>query len=121
MTFETISRLAFALTLVLGLTLIFVPSLYLMLFQIPVEPAALTIGRRAGVLFLGLATLTFMTKDSETSEVRLVVSATAVVVMGAFILLGLIEFVRGTVGLGIWLAIAVELFFGYYYLLFLRD
>lgn len=121
MTFETVTRIAFGITLALSATLIFVPGVILWLFQLAGEASTYVMARRAGGLFLGISALAFVTMDSEHAETRRAVSLCFLVMMAFLALLGLFEFIRGAVGGGIFLAIVVEMFFAYYYLLFWRD
>lgn len=121
MTYEFVTRLAFVATLALCLTLLFVPGLIFWLFHITDDPSALVLARRAAMLFLGLSAISFMAMDAAEAETRKAISVGFLVTMTGLAVLGLVELVRGTVGIGIWLAIFVEIFFAYHFLMFWRD
>jgi len=92
----------------LCLTLLLWPALVFWLFQIETSPSTVFMTRRAAMLFLGLATLMFVVKDTADVIAQRAVSAAAIAGMGGLAILGLFEFMRGDAGIGIWIAILVE-------------
>lgn len=121
MTFETVSKLAFALCLSLGLVMFFVPGLAFWLFGIDGGSSAVFIGKRVSMFFWGMAVLAFMAAETESDETRRVVSAAFATLMGGLAILGLIELARGAAGAGILVAVLIEGFFAFYFTRFLRD
>lgn len=67
------------------------------------------IARRNGVLFLGFAVLASAHREEPEPGVRRRFLLVIGVTMAAMAVLGLVEILRGTIGPGIWLAIAVEM------------
>ncbi|SFR48178.1 hypothetical protein [Litoreibacter janthinus] len=121
MTFDVVNKLAFAITAALCLVLLFFPAPIYWLFSIDASASADFIARRAAMLFAGFSVLALVTSDTESDEVRQVVSLAFAVSMAGLMILGLFELFRGVAGLGIMLAVAVEAFFAFYYIRFWRD
>lgn len=97
-----------AIAAALGLTLLFIPGLIFWLFELQGNALGDFVAKRTAMLFFGLALLCFMARASLQAETRRLVAATVALVMTGLALTGIYEFTRGYVGLGIWLAIAVE-------------
>lgn len=95
----------------LSATLLVWPALVHWLFQISSDPATDLMSRRAGVLFAGLAVLIWNARLERDSPLRRNVCLALIIAMGGMALLGSIEFLRGAMGIGVLIAIAVELFF----------
>ena len=74
--------------------------------------------RRASILFLGLAAITFLARDEPDSAARRAIATSIFITMTGLAFLGLIELMRGTAGLGILLAILAEAVFASLYLPF---
>ena len=106
MAFDSVIRLPMVLFVALAVVLLAVPGVIHWLFAMEGGPSANVLARRAGCLFLGLATICALAP--RWTRVERVVSAGIVVAMAALAVLGLIEYLRGAVGVGIWLAISVE-------------
>lgn len=98
---------AFACSL-LFLTLALVPSVVSWLFQLDGATVGDVLALRAAMLFLGLAAIAWFGRDAPDSSLRQAVAIGFAVVWAGLALAGLYEFVRGTVGPGIWLAIVAE-------------
>ena len=103
---------------VLCLTLIFLPQIVYWLFEIQGNDLGDFLAKRAGVLFLGLTVLCYCSRKSHTVEVQGLVLLAVGSAMGAMAFLGIFEFIRGTVGAGIFVAVVIEaaiafLFFAY--------
>lgn len=92
----------------LALTLLFIPGLIYWLFELQGNALGDFVAKRAAMLFFGFALMCFMARGSQAAETRRLVAATLALAMTGLALTGIYEFSRGYVGLGIWLAIAVE-------------
>ena len=121
MSYEVLNKLAFVITAALCLVLLFIPGLIYWLFGIEGGASADLIARRTAMLFAGLSILALITSETESDEVRQVVSLSFAVAMAGLAVLGLVELLRGAAGIGILLAVAVEVFFTFYYVRFWRD
>ncbi len=121
MTFELLSRFTFAIFAALALTLLVAPGVIHWLFAIDSGAAADIMSRRAAMLFAGLAVLTFLGGGSTSLEVQHLVSAVIVVAMAGLLVLGFVEWLRGAVGPGIWLALIVEGFFVWFYFRYWQE
>lgn len=105
--FESAVRLPAILFGALAVTLMLVPGLIYWLFGMDGGTAANIMSRRAACLFVGLGLICWMA--ATWSQMDRVISAGVAASMGALAVLGLVEYLRGAVGAGIWLAIVVEL------------
>lgn len=121
MTFELLNRICFAILAALALTLLVAPGIIHWLFAIDSGAGADTMSRRAALLFAGLAVMVFLAGDTTSLEVQHIVSAAVLVTMSGLAVLGLVEWLRGAVGFGIWLAIIVELFFAWFYFRYWQE
>ena len=121
MTFELLNRLTFAILAALCLTLLVAPGVIHWLFAIDSGAATDIMSRRAAMLFAGLATLVFLGGSTTNLEVQHLVSAVIVVAMAGLFALGLVEWLRGAVGFGIWLALVVEAFFVWSYFRYWQE
>ncbi len=119
--FHIVNRYASAILAALSLTLLIAPAIVHWLFQIDSGAATDIMSRRAAMLFAGLATITFLARDTDSTEVQRVVSAGITVTMAGLAVLGFVEWIRGAVGVGIFLAIAVELVFTALYFRLWQD
>lgn len=109
--FKIISSLAAGVTFLLFVTLLLVPSLIFWVFQIPMQDSGIFFARRAAMLFLGTSLLMFLCRNAVDSELRRAIAALVCVSMTGLALVGCYEFFRGFAGVGIWLAIIVEIAF----------
>lgn len=105
----------------LFVTLMFDPALIFWLFGIEGHGTAEFMGRRAAILFLGLATTAFLTRGEPPSALRRAVATSMFVVMAGLACLGLVEMVHGTAGTGILVAVVGEIAFASVYLRFCRN
>jgi uncharacterized membrane protein len=121
MSYDVLNKLAFAITAALCGVLLFVPGLIYWLFGIEGGASADFIARRAAMMFAGLSVLALVTADTESEELRQAVSLSFAVMMSGLAILGLAELFRGAAGIGILLAVIVEVFFAFYYVRFWRD
>jgi hypothetical protein len=104
----------------LSVTLLLVPGLIHWLFQIDSSTGTDVMSGRAAMLFAGLAVITLQTRNAPAGPQRQSISLGIAVTMGGLACVGLYDFLRGAVGLGIWLAILAELFFVTAYMRFWR-
>lgn len=121
MTFEFTNRIAVLIMSGLALTLLFAPGILHWLFAIDSGAAVDVMSRRAALLFAGLIVLVCMSQSTTSMEVQHLVSAVMVVVMGGLLVLGLVDWLRGAVGIGIWLALLVEGAFAVLYFRFWQE
>lgn len=119
--FSALAGLIAATFAALSLTLLVWPAVIHWLFQITSDPATDVMSRRAAVLFAGLATLMWQARGADDCPLRRSICLCIGGAMAGLALLGLIEFLRGGVGGGIWLAIAVELLFTMHLIRFWRG
>lgn len=109
MDFRTVSTATACIFTALALTLIFVPGLIYWLFSIAPDTTADVIAKRAAMLFLGLSTLAFLSRSAKQHETRKIAAISISVALLGLALLGLLEFFRGTVGPGIFIAVLTEI------------
>lgn len=119
MTFRSINQAASLVCAILTVVLIFLPELIYLLFSLTGDAVGNFLAKRAGMLFLGLATLLYFSRNTEASSARSAISLGLAVAMGGLALLGAYEYFRGYAGVGIWLAIITETSFaiGYAFVL----
>lgn len=106
--FFTAARLCAATFAALTLCLMFMPGMIYALFELQASDAADVLAKRASVLFAGLAYLTFTCAGHSANPSRRCVAVSIGLVLISLAGLGAVEWARGAVGLGIWVAIAVE-------------
>jgi len=106
--FRTLMTVSAILAGTLTVTLSLVPALVFTLFSVTTDPSGDFVARRAAALFLGIAVLSFMSRDLAASAGREAVAAGISVMMLALALLGTLEWLRGYAGAGIFLAVAGE-------------
>ncbi len=122
MTYKTVSVAASALYIALFACLLIAPDLIYWLFGIESHTTADLLAKRAAMLFLGLAVLSFLGRNAPYSSLRQAVSAAMATTMAGLMLTGMYEFFLGTAGIGIWSAIGGEaLFLSLYLHVLLRD
>lgn len=103
--------IAAVITGALCLTLLVIPGLVFWLFNMAYEAEAAIMSRRAAMLFAGFSFLAWRVRDLAVSAATQAVFHAFAVAMAGLALVGTVEFIRGGVGIGIVLAIGVELFF----------
>ncbi len=110
--FKNVSLATVALTSVLFGLLLLVPDFIFFIFGIEGGEAARLLSRRAAMLFLGLAILSYFGRNAEHSIMRQAVCLGMAASMFGLALTGTYEFVRGYAGGGILLAVVAEIGFG---------
>jgi hypothetical protein len=109
--FPGIARLGAFIALLLFITFAFIPVLPFTMIGVDMVPEALLMARRMSALFLGISLILWLSRDAEDSPLRRSLSAALSASMAALALFGLWDFLRGSVGFGIWIAVTVETFF----------
>ncbi len=108
MTYKFLSTVFCALSISLGMGLVFRADLITLLFGIDDHPSADLLARRAGMLFWGWALVTFLSRDAAPSDTRQHVTLGMAAVMGGLAIVGTYELVTGSAGPGIGVAIGGE-------------
>jgi hypothetical protein len=121
MTFKQLSLVSTAVMFTLCLTLLFTPMIIFKLFDVEETASAVFFTHRAAVLFLGLSILVYSLKDVNNMKVRQSVCLSMAVMMLSLAGLGTLEFMMGSSGVGIVLAIVGELILGVLYAYKYRD
>jgi hypothetical protein len=114
--FRKLSTITAVIAVTLFLLLLFAPEIIFTLFQVQGNESAFFISRRAAMLFLGFAVITWLGRNSSNSETRQAICIGMSISMLALAVLGVIEFLRNFVGIGIFLAVFTELVLGIAYL-----
>jgi hypothetical protein len=109
--FPRIARLAALIAFLLFATFAFIPVIPFTMLGVDMVSEGLLMARRMSALFLGISLILWLARDAENSPLRRSVSASLSVSMAALALFGLWDFVHGSVGPGIWIAVTVETFF----------
>ena len=122
MNYKAVSLAASFLYISLFTCILFMPNFIYWLFGIERNDIADLLARRAAMLFLGLAVLSFLGRNEPSSSLRQVVLKAMSTSMAGLMLSGLYEFFSGTAGIGIWFAIGGEaLFLALYLHVLYRD
>ncbi len=109
MTFSAVSIATASFFLTLAAVLLIAPDLIYWVFSLEAGESADGLARRAALLFLGLATISYLGGTLKDSTSRSAISPGIVVAMAGMALLGVLEYLRGGVGAGIGVAVMVEL------------
>ncbi|MCW8929103.1 MAG: hypothetical protein OQL19_02565 [Gammaproteobacteria bacterium] len=107
--FRKLSIITATICSILFLVLLFVPEIIFSLFQIQEHESAFFISRRAAMLFLGIAVFSWFGRNALPSELRQAICIGLSISMFALAILGIYEFSRDFVGMGIGLAVVTEL------------
>lgn len=98
--------------------LLLYPNLIYLIFALDPHPLGDFLARRAATLFAGIAVISYFARSAAPSPTRTAICLGIATAMFGLAATGLFEFLRGYVGLGIWLAVLTEITFG---ILFLRH
>ncbi len=115
MSFKALSMITAGLSALLFLSLLLAPEVLFFIFQLSENEPAFIMARRASMLFLGLAVLSWSARASVHSETRQAICLGLSSMMLGLAVLGVFEFMRNAVGEGIFLAVAVEVILGVAY------
>ncbi len=107
--FRTLSIVSSIISFLLFITLLLAPQLVFMLFEVEGNASAYFLARRAAMLFLGYAVIACVIRNAEHSNARQAVILGIGTAQLGLLVLGAFELVRGFAGLGILLAMVVEL------------
>jgi len=118
MSYSTSCKAAALLFVVLFILLLFVPAFIFWLFGVPQSETGSFIARRAAMLFLGLAVISWQVKSAPPSSFRNGFSLGIGLSMAAMAGIGIFEFLRGFAQWPILLAVMVEGMIG---IIFLRH
>jgi peptidoglycan/LPS O-acetylase OafA/YrhL len=113
--YKSVSTVTAFVTFILFLTLLVAPVLIFKLFQVQGDESAFFISRRAAMLFLGIASFLWLGRNATHSELRQAICVGLSLSMFALAILGVFEFVRGFVGMGIFVAVLTETIIGFAY------
>ena len=108
MTFERLSIFTSILTFTLFASLLLAPELILGLMDVACPPEAAFLARRASMIFLGLAVMSWLARKEPPSATRRALRLGLSTLMFALAILGTVEFARGFAGPGIFLAVVTE-------------
>lgn len=120
-TYKQVSIFASVLCLTLFAVLMLCPAVIYWLFNVDGNATADFIGRRASILFFGLAMLTFLGRNDANTAARQTIATSLFIIMAGLACLGTIELLRGAVGSGILIAVLGEVLFASLYLPFVRK
>lgn len=108
--------------LVLCVILLSVPEVIFELFNVDDNSSAFFFGRRAAMLFLGIAVLSWVGRNASHSESRQAICLGLATSMLALAILGIFEYLRGFAGVGILLAVITEVcLFSMYFKIWLSN
>jgi hypothetical protein len=108
MSFKTIAVITAVIGLVLGAAYLFLGELVVGRWQIEPTESVLLLGRRIGVLYLGMALMFFLARSAPVSVARTALSAGFASALMILALLGIYELTAGHVGPGIVVSAAIE-------------
>jgi peptidoglycan/LPS O-acetylase OafA/YrhL len=106
--FKVVSVITALISFFLCLVLLFYPKVIFILFNIDENNSAFFIGRRTAMLFLGITVLTWVGRNAPHSESRQAICLGLTISMLALTLLGITEYVHGSAGAGMLLAVITE-------------
>jgi len=109
MTFDTLALVTCVAACVLGIGWLAAGQLMLKRWRIEPSDGALLVGRRIGVIYLGVALLFFLTRATESPELITIVSRFAVLANALLAVLGLYEYRARRAGPAILVSVAFEL------------
>ncbi|ESQ77570.1 hypothetical protein [Asticcacaulis sp. AC402] len=112
MSFRSVSSATALLFTILCATLVFFPQPIYWLFGLDPHALGDFMARRAGVLFLGLALIVWLTRETGDPAVQKAICLALAVMMLGLAAMGTFEFARGYAEPGIWLAIVGEITIG---------
>jgi hypothetical protein len=113
--YKSVSTVTAFIAFILFLILLVAPVIIFMLFQVQGNESAFFISRRAAMLFLGIASFLWLGRNAIHSELRQAICVGLSLSMFALAVLGIFEFIRGFVGIGIFVAVSTEIIIGFAY------
>jgi len=109
LSFRAVAITASTICFALALIWILFPQLLLWIWQIDGPEPALLVARRGGALFLGLGAMLLLARDAGPSPARSAIASGLALGCATLAALGAYELAAGHAGLGIVLAIIVEI------------
>jgi Kef-type K+ transport system membrane component KefB len=109
MTFHTLALVTCVAALLLGIGWVVAGRLMLQRWRVEPSAGALLVGRRIGVIYLGVALLFYLTRATESRELITIVSTFAALANALLAGLGLYEYRARRVGRAILVSVAFEL------------
>ncbi|MGA2636283.1 hypothetical protein [Methylocella sp.] len=109
LSFCIVAFAASGVCLTLALLWLVFPQFLLWIWRVDSPEPALLVARRGGALFLGVGAMLFLARDAESSPARRAIATGLSISCATLAALGLYEFAAGHAGVGIFLAIVVEL------------
>lgn len=119
MSFRHITLIAFLLSSLLTAGMLLLPAAFFRLFGLEQDVAATVMLRRSGMLFAGIAILLWGARRAKGAT-QVVFARGMVVMMSGLALLGVIEFIAGRVGPGIFVSTIIEAAFAIGFLPYVR-
>lgn len=121
MSFYKLSSITAFIAVLLSATLIGIPELLFYVFNIEANGATYFMSRRAGILFIGLAFVSWQIRNIFEINTQQAICLGFMAIMFGLAALGCIEFVLGNTEMGVFLAILTELTLGWFYLKIWRE
>jgi hypothetical protein len=108
MSFKNIAVVTSLIALVLGIGYLFFGSFLIGRWQIEPTNNVLLLGRRMGILYIGLSIIFFQTKSLNLSKARTALSIGAASTLSLLAIMGIYEYSMGRVGAGILASVVIE-------------
>lgn len=120
MNFKTITFVTAIISFALGIGYLFFGSLIIGRWQIEPTNSVLLLGRRMGILYLGLSVILFLSRSLSISKARTTLCIGVTLTLSLLAILGIYEFLMGRASSGILASVAIEslLSTGYLIILF---
>jgi len=109
LSFRIVALAASGICLALALLWMLFPQFILWLWRIDSPEPAVLLARRSAALFLGVGAMLFLARNAESSPTRHAIAVGFSITCIMLAALGVYEFAAAHAGVGIWLAVVVEL------------
>lgn len=120
--FSSLNKITSGLSIALSFFLLVFPEPIFYLFNVAGNDSAYFISRRAAMLFLGFAVISWLSRNAQPSATRQAISLGIAMSMFGLAILGMLEFLRDYAGGGIFMAASAELFLAVsYFSIWLSD
>ena len=108
MNFKNIAIVTSIIAFVLGIGYLFLGSIIIGRWQIEPTNDVLLLGRRMGILYIGLSIIFFLSKSLNLSKARTALSIGAASTLSLLAIMGIYEYSMGRVGDGILASVFIE-------------
>ncbi len=108
MKFKNIAIVTSITAFVLGIGYLFLGSIIIGRWQIEPTNDVLLLGRRMGILYIGLSIIFFLSKSLNLSKTRTALSIGAALTLSLLAIMGIYEYSMGRVGDGILASVFIE-------------